>query len=245
MGESVHSPWVVERREQGLLAQSDSELYEVFDITYEYDIWPLFQKAVRGQLPITQYLEILHLQKGIYPHDFIKLRCVENHDNPRITAITPDEISAKAWTAFQVFNQGAFLMYAGQEAGATRTPSLFEIDKIFWGNVHLTSWYKCLFELKKSELFVHGHQHFIASDPVIQVEWKYQESHLLGFFNVFNRDKDIPCDLPDGEYMDLLTDQIINISNKRINISNLPCVIFHIPPEITPNRLASKWLGSI
>lgn len=245
LAESVHTAWVAERREQGLVAHSDSELYEVFDITYEYDIWPLFQKAVRGKLPIQQYLEMLHLQKGIYPHDFIKMRCVENHDNPRITAITKDEVSAKAWAAFQIFNQGPFLMYAGQEAGSTKTPSLFDVDKVSWGDIHLTAWYKCLFELKKNKIFIHGHQHFISSDPVIQVEWQYQDIHLLGFFNVFNSDQNISCDLPDGKYMDILSDREFKITNNQINLSHLPCTIFHISTEITLERLDSEWLGLI
>ena len=243
LAESVHTAWVAQRREQGLVAHSDSELYSVFDITYEYDIWPMFIAAIQHRMPVMNYLEMLHFQKGIYPKDFIKMRCVENHDNPRIMAVTPTEVSAKAWAAFQIFNQGAFLMYAGQESGVSHTPSLFDVDMINWGDYSLSSWYKRLFELKKNRLFVYGHQHFLADAPSIQMIWRSDDSCLLAIFNINDISEPIHCEIPDGLYNDLLSTQEFQVDNQHILMDQVPAVVFNIPLETCPDYLNSTWLG--
>ena len=245
LAESVHTAWVVERREQGLIAQSDSELYSVFDITYDYDIWPLFHIAVQRHLPVHQYLEMLYFQKGIYPKDFIKMRCVENHDNPRIMAITFSEVSAMSWTAFHVFNKGAFLMYAGQESGSDHTPSLFDVDKVDWGEYYLTPWYKRLFTIMKDSIFVYGRQHFIKADPAVQVEWVSKNDHLLGIFNINDLRELIHCDLPDGTYLDLISNQEVSVKNNQLTMDQIPALILKLSPEITLKKMKSEWLGLI
>ena len=53
--------------------------------------------------------------------------------------LAPSQPQALAWTAFQAFNKGAFLIYGGQELGAHHTPSLFDIDKIVWGDYALAA----------------------------------------------------------------------------------------------------------
>ena len=74
------------------------------------------------------------MQDSIYPENFIKMRCVENHDQPRLHKITGSKHKTLAWTAFMAFNKGPFFIYAGQESAATHTPSLFDIDKVEWGS---------------------------------------------------------------------------------------------------------------
>lgn len=242
LAESVHTSWVIERREQGLVAQSDSELYPVFDITYDYDIWPLWQAVVSQVEPIEKYLDLVRFQKGIYPLDFIKMRFVENHDNPRVMAMTNSEVSARAWAAFQILNQGAFLMYAGQESGEKHTPSLFDVDKVEWGNYHHAPWYKRLFSIKKQAIFVSGHQHFLMSDPMIQSEWINETLHLICFFNVNEISDPVPCNLPDSTYCDLVSGKDVLISNGKINMKQIPVFVFSISPEIHFNALKSTWL---
>jgi glycosidase len=129
LAESVHAAFVAGRRAAGLPTLSDGELYQAFDLTYDYDIWPIFQAAVRGQVPVARFLEMLRFQDCIYPANFVKMHYAENHDQARIMALAPSRAQALAWTAFQAFNKGAFLIYAGQESAATHTPSLFDVEK--------------------------------------------------------------------------------------------------------------------
>ena len=44
LAESVEASWVAKRRSQGLCASSDSEIYQAFDITYDYDIFNAWVK---------------------------------------------------------------------------------------------------------------------------------------------------------------------------------------------------------
>ncbi len=84
LAESVHTSFVVDRRHQGLTAHSDGEIHEAFDLSYDYDIWPAWEKAVADPADVPLYTSLLWQQKGIYPAHTIKMRCVENHDQPRI-----------------------------------------------------------------------------------------------------------------------------------------------------------------
>ena len=74
LAESVHAAFVEDRRMHDLFALSDGEIYNSFDLTYDYDIWPIWQAAVKDQVPTRRYLEMLRFQNSIYPENYIKMR---------------------------------------------------------------------------------------------------------------------------------------------------------------------------
>lgn len=49
LAESVHAEFVKSLRQEGVEAASDSQLYEAFDLTYDYDIWTAYERYVRGK----------------------------------------------------------------------------------------------------------------------------------------------------------------------------------------------------
>ena len=86
------------RNRNGLI-HTDAELYQTFDVCYDYDLYVAWRATVQGAMPIKSYLELVRLQAFIYPKDFIKLRFVENHDQDRIAYICRDNRwKALAWT---------------------------------------------------------------------------------------------------------------------------------------------------
>lgn len=216
LAESVHASFVAARRCAGLTALSDSELYQAFDITYDYDIWNIFQAAVTGEVPVQRYLEMLRFQDAIYPANYVKLRCVENHDQPRIMALASSPAQALAWTAFEAFNKGAFLIYAGQESAATHRPSLFEIDKVVWGQYSLQPFLTRLAWLKKDPAMVSGKLALMEAEPVIQAAWHLEGNNLFGIFNPSGATGKVPVRLPDGVYTDLLNLKEIPVANGLI-----------------------------
>lgn len=218
LAESVHAAFVAARRAAGLTALSDSELYQVFDITYDYDIWPIWQAAVRGKVPVGRYLEMLRYQDSIYPANFVKLRCVENHDQARIMALAPSRSQALAWTAFQAFNKGAFLIYAGQEAGAIHTPSLFDTDKIQWESYALQPFLTLLAHLKKDPALTTGQFVLLSDEPVIQATWFLPGNSLYGVFNTNAASGQTTIRLPDGTYTDLLSGTTVRVQHRKITI---------------------------
>jgi len=225
LAESVHAAFVGTRRLAGLTAISDSELYRAFDLTYDYDIWPIWQAAVTGKVPTARYVEMLRFQDCIYPANFVKMRCAENHDQARILDLAPTRAQALAWTAFQAFNKGAFLVYAGQESAARHTPSLFDIDKIAWGNYELQPFLTTLANLKKDPAQASGKFVLLADEPVIQAAWYLPGASLYGLFNTQAVEGRVAVPLPDGTYEDLLSGAPVRVSHGEIALSEAAVIV--------------------
>lgn len=216
LAESVHPDWVAARRQNGLFALSDSELYRVFDITYDYDIFRPWERTVKGDLDACYYLDLLRLQDAIYPDDYVKLRFVENHDTDRVMELAPTYEQAKAWIALQAFNKGAWLIYAGGESAAPRKPSQFEKDVIPWGDYKLTSFFQHLAALKKDKAVREGNLFWLTSSPLIEGVWQAPSQNLAGIFNTTSVKGKIPTAFPDGTYQDLLSGEDFIIKDQRL-----------------------------
>ncbi|MCP5097763.1 MAG: alpha-amylase [Chloroflexi bacterium] len=206
LAESVHNDFIVHRRRNGLIAHSDGELHTAFDLSYDYDIWPLWEKAVTDPAAVPLYIDALKFQQGVNPAHAIKMRCVENHDQHRIMKRAPSRDQALAWTAFQAFNEGAFLIYAGQESENVHTPDLFDIDKVVWRDYSLQSFLTRLCKLKKDPVQVEGQFTILSAEPTITAVYQSPTSALYGVFNVSGLVDVMPTPLPDGNYINLLSE---------------------------------------
>lgn len=236
LAEAVHTGWVVQRRANDLPTLSDSEIYRAFDMTYDYDIWTTFRQAVKGQVHFGRYLEMLLLQDGIYPANFIKMRCTENHDQPRIMAFAPNRELALTWTAFEAFNKGSFLIYAGQEAAASYTPSLFDVDKIQWQDIPLTPFFTNLARIKKDPALISGKFWPIENRDTLQAAWRTALGGLLGVFNVQGLTGEITIPLPDGSYLDELSGKMISITSGKMRAQPAVILRYSQPLEFLPFR---------
>ena len=225
LAESVHSSFVGARRSNGLTGLSDSELYKAFDMTYDYDIWPIWQLAVQGKVPVRRYTEMLRYQDCIYPENYIKVRCVENHDQARIMRLAPSRAQGMAWTAFEAFNRGPFLIYAGQESAVKHTPSLFEIDKVEWGDYNLQPFLTRLAKLKKDPTQVEGKFVVMQADPAIQAAWEYPGKNLYGIFNTSGKVGYIMVNLPDGTYRDILNDGQVLVRGGKMLLPETAAIV--------------------
>jgi hypothetical protein len=241
LAESVHASFVEGRRLFDLCAHSDSEVFTAFDITYDYDIWSTFLASVTGLIPVVRFLEMVRFQNGIYPENFIKMRCVENHDNHRIMYLAPSREQGMAWTAFQAFNKGAFLIYAGQESGTDHKPTLFEIDKVNWGNYELQPFLTNLTALKKDPIMVAGKFLILAGEPIIQAAWVSSHGNLLGVFNTSKTGGEIDVNVPDGTYTDEISGDTIVVTNGRLAAPD-SAIILRVPEILEPKLMESVLL---
>jgi glycosidase len=130
LGETVHRSFVTAARKEGLAIWTDSQMFEVFDAEYQYDIHEKFCACFENRVPyetaLSSYLDALNAQEFIYPENYIKLRFLENHDNRRFASFCPNEERRRQWLRFMFFQKGPMMIYAGQEFSCTHTPSLFE-----------------------------------------------------------------------------------------------------------------------
>jgi hypothetical protein len=221
-------------RRQGYLAQADAELYQSFDLTYDYDIHDDWVACVTGQISLNDYVQALARQEVIYPANFIKLRFVENHDQPRAAALIPDRNQLKCWTAFMAFNRGAFLIYAGQESAATKLPSLFEADPVDWpapGDKPVLSDFLTRLARLKKDPATDGTFELIARDTHLQARWENRSQGLYGIFNVRGHTGRVAVDLPDGRYVNLLDDTKLVVSQGQIELPLTPVVVKYSPPD--------------
>ena len=241
LAESVHAGFVEYRRRLGLSAVSDSELYSAFDLTYDYDIWPMFQSVVKGETPVKRLLEMYRFQHAIYPGNFIKMHYVENHDQPRIQQTASDSSQALAWTAFEAFNDGAWLIYAGQEAGEDHTPSLFERDLVRWNGYPLQQYLTDLNKIKKHPCILTGSILFLSSEPVIQAAWRSDKCVLFGVFNVRGKVGKVDVGIPDGIYQDLLQGTLVSVIKGKMDCPET-AVIIESPSLLNDKAIFSELL---
>jgi len=230
LGESPLIVSVAEFREAGFSVLSDGELYQAFDILYDQDHLSAWTTAVKGKLPVTRYLELIRLQDCIYPANFVKMRFVENHDRPRIMSLAGSRARAMAWTAFQAFNKGAFLIYAGQESMAKHRPSLFDRDPIQWDGYALAPFLTALAELKKDPAVAAGRFVLLKGEPAICAAWQWKERTLYGIFNVQSVRGRIGVDIPDGSFVDLLSGAEIKIRSGQTTIPPSACIFVFVGP---------------
>ncbi len=235
LAESVHARFVEYRRQMNLSAISDSEVYRGFDLTYDYDIFSIWQAAVGGKVPVARYLELLRFQDAIYPANYAKMRYVENHDQMRIMKAASTYKQAVAWTAFEAFNKGAFLIYAGQESAASQTPSLFDVDKIDWKNYELSGLLTTLANLKKDPAQINGKFVITTASPVVQAIWENPGANLVGFFNLEQYSGILEVNLPDGIYIDLLSNQELVVKNGKLSAPET-VVIFRVSGSLPKNH---------
>ncbi len=228
LAETIEYGFIKYLRSEGLHAASDCEMYEAFDMEYDYDIWDVYEACVKKELPISRYVERLNMQEAIYPENYIKMHCLENHDRPRIKSYVKDPVCLKNWTAFMYFQKGATMLYAGQEFENKYQPSLFEKDDISIQTGHdLSGFIRRLGDIKKQVLAVDSDFQATAYDDLGVVVCKRQSGHhiLTGIFSLEGKEAEVSVDLEDGEYINLISRNKVRVNNHTLTIKNEPMIL--------------------
>ncbi len=231
LSESVHPEFIVAMRDQGYTALSDSEIYQAFDIAYDYDIYENFADAVKGNAGLEQYTMLINRQEFTYPDNYVKLRFLENHDMPRIRSYVADEKALRNWTAFNYFQKGLTLVYNGQEIGAYHLPGLFDKDPINWNaddRIDLSGLMRKLAEIKKDPLFADSTYHVeVLSDGVIMASHRRGGKMILGIFSTNGKPVNIqfPYDQAKGKLTNLITGSDISISQGVLHCDGEPVIL--------------------
>jgi hypothetical protein len=239
LGENPHARNIELRRSKGLQAFSDCEVYQAFDITYDNDIWSAWRAVLAGKSNLSKYLEMLRFQDCIYPTNFIKMRCVENHDRARFTTLVSPPEKRLAWTAFQAFNKGAFLIYAGQESAEEH--GHFDGDRIEWNNFPLQPFLTKLAHMKKDPILTKGCFMLTGAEPVVQATWYTSTECLYGLFNLQGSQGKIELPVPDGDYTNILDGNLLNVSRRKADIP-ASAAIFRYPADGLPKPFYSDLL---
>lgn len=228
LSESVHGSFLKHIRDRGFEALSESEIYQVFDMAYDYDTHPAFEGYLKGENPLNDYLKDTLNQEMIYPQNYIKMRNLENHDFGRFAKMVdsnPEKIDQ--WTAFMFFNKGCTMMYGGQEFSDTNLPSLFDRDLVNWEGRDISSLVKKVSSIVKDDIFVHGVFDIELQDKdVIVASFKNDDKTVIGVFNVGN-DQGYATSkyFKPGTYTNLLNNESVKVVEDCIELKDYPIII--------------------
>ena len=235
LAESVDSSFILNMRKNGFVGLSDSEIYQAFDITYDYDVNKEYLGYLSGQNSLKQYIDKVSIQESIYPNNYVKLRFLENHDQPRARSLIRDERTLKIWTGFLYFQKGCTLLYAGQEAQAVTTPNIFDIDKINWLGIkkEFIDLLKTLGSIKKKEIMAKGFYEICTAEDkdVILASYVMKNRKLMGIFNVGRSEGEINLAAADGEYINIMDNTLVTVRHGKVMLQN-KIIIFEIQFDI-------------
>ena len=227
LAESVEPRFIVEARANGMACLSDSELFQAFDITYEYDVFDWFRDYHAGKVPLSRYVEAVNQQESIYPDNYVKLRYLENHDKPRAAFVIPDERALLNWTALLYFQKGMTLLYAGQEARARHRPSLFDRDTVEWhAGKDLSAYLRRLSDIKKLSQFTDS-RYEARSLPreTIRAVHRSGVLQLIGVFSLRGESSLVPVEALDGQYINLIDGGAVEVYAGNLSCDGNPIVI--------------------
>lgn len=230
LAESVHCAFLETQRQNGHECHSDGELYGAFDITYDYDIHALFEGYFAGRNTLPEYLAAMARQQSAYPGNFVKLRFLENHDQPRFASLVHDRETKRLWEAFCLFVRGTALLYAGQEAGEDRAPSLFDRDPVDWHGLDEAhaAWLRRLADLRHSPVVQNGVYSIAPAGEqptAALVHYRGKDGGLYGVFNLEKATGEVGVPLPDGTYKNLADDGMIEVRDGKMDLSPVPVIV--------------------
>ena len=228
LAESVHLSFGCEARRLGFRAMRDSEGFEAFDMEYEYDIREVFDRLLRGECALSHWTDMLNMQEALYPDNYNKMRCLENHDQPRIASLIPDMEALVNWTAMLFFMKGTTLVYAGQEWADRHLPSLFEKETIDRETgLSLMPLMRKLARAKK-ELFT-GEDHFWAAADdahhIAVMERFGPERHCVGVFSLKAKSAEVKVKLPDGDYLNHISGNTVRVRDGKLRTDGTPLLL--------------------
>ena len=242
LAETIHGHFVESVRNEGVYAASDCEVYRAFDVCYDYDTHGEFLKYLSGEIPLDHYIEKKRIQEYIYPENYVKLRFLENHDQPRISELLGMD-ALRQWTAFMFFEKGTALIYSGQEALDKNLPSLFDRDPVNWEGLgtDFPIYISRLSNLKKNPLYAKGRYKLHPESKLGVIMGSYVDGDLwhIGIFNVEGKSGKVKLksradgyppfpELPDGFYRNLYDDEMVKVVNQEMELSLSPVLIEYL-----------------
>ena len=228
LAETVHGGFGQFARKSGMYSANDYDMFQAFDMEYEYDVREVFDRYLKGETNLSNYIDVINFQECAYPANYIKMRCLENHDQPRICSFVKDRLSLTNYTAFLYFLKGTTLLYAGQEYMEDHVPSLFDKD-VFRRDEDkdISTLFAKLYRFKKEVLSDEDHFKGRADDAnhIAILERDDNRSRKLGIFSLKGMSADVKVDLPDGSYINHLDGSNVQVQCGMIHCDGNPVVV--------------------
>lgn len=228
LAETVHSGFGLMSRQMGLYSANDYEMFRAFDMEYDYDVREVFDRYLKGECALSNYMDVINFQECAYPQNYIKMRCLENHDQPRICSFVENVAALENFTAFLYFLKGSTLLYAGQEFMCKNVPSLFE-KEVFPRDAEkdISGWFPKLNRMKKELLCSADAMVCSALDEshIAVIERMDGNARKIGIFSLKAMEAEVPVKLEDGAYVNHLDGSQIRIVGGKLSCTGKPIVL--------------------
>lgn len=228
LAETVHSGFGQFSRKSGMYSANDYEMFEAFDMEYDYDIREVFDRYLKGEATLSNYIDMINFQECLYPANHIKMRCLENHDQPRIASFVKDQLALCNFTSFLYFLKGTTLIYAGQEYVNDHVPSLFEKD-VFNRETgkDISPLLDKLYRIKKDVLSAEDYFKGSADDAhhVAILERDDNRTKKLGVFSLKGLSADVKVDFPDGTYTNCMDGDPVQVTEGMLHCEGKPIIL--------------------
>lgn len=227
LAETLTPQFLEEARRLGIEAQDDVTMRRVFHITYDYDLFPIYESYLDGNATLDDLVDALNRQNRMCADDHYKLRFVENHDLKRARKRIKDIAYLRMWTAFQFFLKGPILIHGGQETSDTHAPSLFDKDPVQWNRIDegMTAYLKRMVEIKKIYVPTRCDTEISMSRGSLIVRHRGIGRELIGVFNLGKKSRDVDLGIDDKIYTDMISDEIIEVKRGEIRLKEMPLIL--------------------
>lgn len=227
LAETVHSGFGLMNRQMGLYSANDYDMFEAFDMEYDYDVREVFDRYLKGETHLSNYIDVINFQECGYPANYNKMRCLENHDQPRICSFVKDPLALENYTAFLYFLKGTTLLYGGQEFCCTEIPSLFDKDVFPRDGHDISAWFPKLDRIKKEILSCEDAFLGMTDDEndIAILERTDTRIRKLGIFSLKGKSADVNVRFPDGIYVNHLDGTTISINDGILHCAGKPIVL--------------------
>lgn len=228
LAESIERHFLQDLRSEGIIAHSDAEVFEAFDLSYDYDVYLEFREYIDGTAPLSKYVHVLNLQDSSYPMNYVKMKFLENHDQDRATSFIKNKNDLMQWTAFNYLQKGATLIFNGQEVQAETVPAPFEKDPINWdAEKDISDYMTHLAQLQKDYIPFENERYQLKADDAtdtVKMYFTNPNRKLVGVFNLKEQTGETSVDLKDGTYTNLISEQSVPVGNGRISLEHTPAL---------------------
>lgn len=233
LGESVEKNFISFIRHKGYICHSDSELYEVFDILFDYDVHYTLEGYILGKNDFETFIRERRNQEVVYPADYLKLRFLENHDSKeRAASLIESDYSLKNWKAFSVFEKGIPLIFAGEEIKTEVKTDLFNKEPIDWDDDDKVyyKFLKKLLEIDHLDIVTNGiYTINRLNGSCVHIRYRHKGETLHGIFNFGSHNLVIKVEVLQGPFKNLITGEDFKIEDELLDLSEAPYIFKSIP----------------
>lgn len=227
LAEAIDAGFTLALRKEGFKVLDDPTLYEVgFDLLYQYNNFDYLRNYLNtGDIDSLNKFKVLkNYENPFNPEGALRIREIENHDQKRIIEYTTNPLKMRNIAAYSFYMVGPAFVYNGLETKANHHLSLFTKDLLDLSiDEEWFNFIKKLLALKKDENNLNIIMSEVSTEEgenlLIKNIYK-DSSYTYGIFNLKETSQTLTSTfLNDGLYLDLISNQIIEIKSHTLTIS--------------------------